>query len=41
MIFKDGKIMDYVKYGKLLNCVEDDNGNGVGMGSKVNFVYLG
>ena len=38
---KDGKATEYAKYGKSSKCIEDEKGNGLGMGSKANFVYLG
>lgn len=40
MIFVNGKVVDFVKYGKFLKCIEDD-GYGVGKDSWINFVYLG
>lgn len=39
VIFKDGKLDDFNKYGVLLNCKMDDQGYGVGE-EGVNFVYI-
>ncbi|XP_078357149.1 prostatic acid phosphatase-like isoform X2 [Oculina patagonica] len=38
---EDGKAVMFAKYGKSSDCIEDDDGNGVGKSSKTIFVYSG
>ena len=41
MTSEDGKAVIFAKHGKSSDCIEDDDGNGVGKNSKTNFVYSG
>jgi len=36
---KNGKLVDFKKYGASSKCKTDENGHGVGMNAKANFVY--
>jgi len=38
---KDGKTANFAKHGISSKYIVDDNGTGVGMDSKANFVYSG